>query len=227
MILTLILFSSYSVALAFKIIQNFTKTTGLKLNIEKTQGMAVSSSCNNALLPSITWKNDLINVLGLKIGKLNPKIIWNDNLENLKRQNCPSRYTKKINHLPHRDSLTPYYEQSIRILTKYKITLEELQAGKIKPIYKRLSLTDYNWSDHDKIRWKLTFNDILPNYLKTFNYGIVWNLLPFSHELGKMCIVQAGSGFGCPPFCQMQRHQTNLESTKRYTYKRYPKTIYN
>ena len=42
---------------------------------------------------------------------------------------------KQLNHLPHRDNLSPYYEQSIRILTKYKITLEELQTGKIKPIY--------------------------------------------------------------------------------------------
>ena len=48
--------------------------------------MAVSSSCDNALLPSITWKNDSINILRLKIGKLNSKIIWNDDLENLKRQ---------------------------------------------------------------------------------------------------------------------------------------------
>ena len=84
--LTLTLFGNYSVALAFKIIQNFTKATRLKLNIEKTQGMAVSSSCNNVLLPFITWKNDSINILGLKIEKLNPKIIWNDDLENLKRQ---------------------------------------------------------------------------------------------------------------------------------------------
>ena len=62
-------------------------------------------------------------------------------------------YNLKIfNHLPHRDNLTPYYEQSMRILTKYKTTLEELQTGKIKPIYKRLSLSDYNWSGHDKIR---------------------------------------------------------------------------
>ena len=253
--LALTLFGSYSVAFAFKIIQNFTKATGLKLNIKKTQGMAVSSSCNNALLPSITWKNDSINILGLKIGKLNPQIIWNDNLENLKKQKfsitvpfqtwqaksllakakllpqitytvrtypldtrtqqikeieflnyltnnsatqlcmknlqrptiaggikypnptiyCDLFYIshlfeyfkarkhdlpfkaniylieyeiglvlsktyklKKLNHLPHRDNLTPYYKQSIRILTKYKITLEELQAGKIKPIYKRL-----------------------------------------------------------------------------------------
>ena len=99
---------------------------------------------------------------------------------------------KQLNHLPHRDNLSPYYEQSIRILTKYKITLEELQTGKIKSIYKRLSLTDYNWSDHDKMRWKLTFNDILPNYLKTFNYRTVWNLLPFSHELGKCALCRRG-----------------------------------
>ena len=267
--------------------------------------MAVSFSCNNALLPSTTWKNDSINILGLKIGKLNPTIIWNDDLENLKRQKlsitvpfqtwqaksllakakllpqitytarsypldtrtqqiieteilnyltnnsaiqlcmknlqrltiadgikypyltiyCDLFYIshlfeyfkarkhdlpfnantylieykiglvlsktyklKKLNHLPQRDNLTPYYEQSIRILTKYKITLEELQTGKIKPIYKRLFLSDYNRSDHDKIRWKLTFNDILPNYLKTFNYRTVWNLLPFSHELGKCAL---------------------------------------
>ena len=71
--LTLTLFGSFSVALAFKIIQKFTKATGLKLNIEKTQSMAVSFSCDNALLPSITWKNDLINILDLKIEKLNPK----------------------------------------------------------------------------------------------------------------------------------------------------------
>ena len=99
---------------------------------------------------------------------------------------------KQLNHLPHRDNLTPYYEQSIRILTKYKITLEELQTGNIKPIYKRLSLTDYNWSEQDKMRWKLTFNDILPNYLKTFNYRTIWNLLPFSHELGKCALCRRG-----------------------------------
>ena len=99
---------------------------------------------------------------------------------------------KKLNHLPHRDNLIPYYEQSIRILTEYKITLEELQTGKIKPIYKRLSLSIYNWSDYDKIRCKLTFNDILPNYLKTFNYRTVWNLLPFSHELGKCALCKRG-----------------------------------
>ena len=51
--MTLTLFGTRSVVLAFEIIQNFSEATGLKLNIQKTQGMAVDSSCINNLLPSI------------------------------------------------------------------------------------------------------------------------------------------------------------------------------
>ena len=51
--MTLTLFGSCSVVLAFEIIQNFSEATGLKLNIQKTQGMAVDSSCINNLLRSI------------------------------------------------------------------------------------------------------------------------------------------------------------------------------
>ena len=36
----------------------------------------------------------------------------------------------KLNHLPHRDKLTPFYQQSLGILTQYKITLKELQMEK-------------------------------------------------------------------------------------------------
>ena len=70
------------------------------------------------------------------------------------------------------------------------VRYNKLQIHKLQN--KRLSLTDYNWSEHDKIRWNLTFNDILPNYLKTFNYRTVWNLLPFSHELGKCALCRRG-----------------------------------
>ena len=38
---------------------------------------------------------------------------------------------RKLNHLPHRDKLTPFYQQSLGILTQYKITLKELQQGKV------------------------------------------------------------------------------------------------
>ena len=99
---------------------------------------------------------------------------------------------RKLNHLPHRDKLTPYYQQSLGILTQYKITLKELQQGKINQIYQRLSNSNYIPSKADKFRWKLTSLSILPNYLKTFNYRTVWNLLPFSSELGKCALCKQG-----------------------------------
>ena len=307
--MTLTLFGSRSVVLAFEIIQNFSEATGLKLNIQKTQGMAVDSSCINNLLPSINWQNDFIKILGTKIGRLNPKTIWKDALENLRAQKLsitvpfqtwqaksllakakllpqltytartyplntatqrvieteflnyltnnttiqlcmrnlqrptisggikypnPTIYSnlfyisnlfeyfkirkndlpfnsntylieyeiglilsqiynlRKLNHLPHRDKLTPFYQQSLGILTQYKITLKELQQGKINQIYQRLSNSEYIPSKTDKFRWKLTSQNILPNYLKTFNYRTVWNLLPFSSELGKCALCKQG-----------------------------------
>ena len=84
--LTLTLLGSRSVALAFKTIQHFSEATGLKLNFQKTQGMAVSSSPIPVDLSSINWNNETIKVLGLKIGKLNPKTIWKDSLDNLRTQ---------------------------------------------------------------------------------------------------------------------------------------------
>ena len=89
-------------------------------------------------------------------------------------------HLQKLNNLPHRDHLTRYYEQTIQILTENKISLEELQNGKIKDIYRRLILSDYYPSQADRFRWKLVSQNILPNYLKTFNYRTVWNLLPFA-----------------------------------------------
>ena len=84
--MALTLFGSRSVVLAFEIIQNISEATGLKLNIQKTQGMAADSSCINNLLTSIDWQNDSIKILGLKIGRLNSKTIWKDALENLRAQ---------------------------------------------------------------------------------------------------------------------------------------------
>ena len=51
--LTLTLVGSPSVCLAFKIIEKFSEATGLKLNMEKTQGMMVGSSCIDDRLLSI------------------------------------------------------------------------------------------------------------------------------------------------------------------------------
>ena len=62
--LTLTLVGSPSVCLAFEIIQRFSEATGLKLNMEKTQGMMVGSSCTVDRLPSINWQNESIKILG-------------------------------------------------------------------------------------------------------------------------------------------------------------------
>ena len=84
--LTLTLVGSPSVCLAFEIIERFSEATGLKLNMEKTQGMMVGSSCTDNRLPSINWQNRSIKILGFQIGNVNPRTIWHDSLEGLRKQ---------------------------------------------------------------------------------------------------------------------------------------------
>ena len=91
----------------------------------------------------------------------------------------------KLNHIPHRDYPTPYYQKTLQILKEYEITLQELTNGKIRQIYNRISYPDKRPSRQEIFRWKLVFQNILPNYLKTFNYRTVRNLLPFSFESGE------------------------------------------
>ena len=54
--------------------------------MEKTQGMMVGFSCTDNRLPSINWQNKSIKILGFEIGNVNPKAIWYDSLEGLKKQ---------------------------------------------------------------------------------------------------------------------------------------------
>ena len=297
--LTLTLVGSPSVCLAFEIIERFSEATGLKLNMEKTQGMMVGSSYTDDRLPPINWRNESIKILGFRIGNANPRAIWHDSLEGLRKQkllvnvpfqtwqaksllakskllpqitynahayplntttrnlieseflnyltNNPTinlsmrslqrpindggikfpnpitycdlfyisnlfQYFKtreknipfntetyliefeigltlskmynlpKLNYIPHRDHLTPYYQKTIEILKQYKITLQELTKGKVRHIYNRLSYPDKRPSHQEIFRWNLVTSNILPNYLKTFNYRTVRHLLPFSLE---------------------------------------------
>ena len=84
--LTLTLIGSPSACLAFEIIQKFSEATGLKLNMEKTQGMMVGSSCTDNRLLSINWQNKPTKILGFEIGNVNPRTIWHDSLEGLRKQ---------------------------------------------------------------------------------------------------------------------------------------------
>ena len=87
--LTLTLVGSPSVCLAFEIIQRFSEANGFKFNMEKTQGMMVGSSCTEYCLPSINWQNQSIKILGFQIGNVNPRTIWHDSLEGLRKQKLP------------------------------------------------------------------------------------------------------------------------------------------
>ena len=93
-----------------------------------------------------------------------------------------------LNYIPHRDYPTPYYQITLQILKEYKITLKELIKGKIKQIYSRISYPDKRHSHQEIFRWKLVNQNILSNYLKTFNYRTVRYLLPFSPEPGECAL---------------------------------------
>ena len=73
----------------------------------------------------------------------------------------------KLNHIPHRDYPTPYYQKTLQILKKYKITLQELTKGKIKQIYYQISYPEKRPSSQETFHWKLVNQNILLNYLKT------------------------------------------------------------
>ena len=273
--------------------------------MEKTQGMMVGSSCTDDRLPSINWQNQSIKILGFQIGNVNPRTIWHDSLEGLRKQkllinvpfetwqaksllakfkllpqltynahtypldmtskklieteflnyltNNPTislsmrslqrpindggikfpnpvtycnlfyisnlfQYFKirnkntpfntktyliefefrltlskmynlpKLNHISHRDYPTPYYQKTLQILKEYEITLQELTNGKIKQIYNRISYPEKRPSRQEIFRWKLVSQNIIPNYLKTFSYRTVRNLLFFNPEPGECAL---------------------------------------
>ena len=46
----------------------------------------VGSSYTDDRLPSINWRNESIKILGFRIGNVNPRTIWHDSLEGLRKQ---------------------------------------------------------------------------------------------------------------------------------------------
>ena len=93
-----------------------------------------------------------------------------------------------LNHIPHRDYPTPYYQKIVQILKEYKISLEELTKEKIRQIYNRISYPKKRPSYQETFRGKLVNQNIFPNYLSTFNYRTVHYLLPFSPEPGECAL---------------------------------------
>ena len=292
--------------------------------MEKTQGMMVGSSCTDDRLPSINWQNQSIKILGIQIGNVNPRTIWQDSVEGLRKQKLliyvpfqtwqaeslqakskflpqiiynahtypldttsrrlietkflnhltnnttislsmrslqrpindggikfpnPTTYCDLIyisnlfqyfktreknntfntetyliefeigmslsklydlpilNHIPHRDYSTPYYQKTLQILKEYKISLEELTKEKIRQIYNRISYPNKRPSHQEIFHWKLVNQNILPNYLKTFNYRTVHYLLPFSSEPAKcaLCLQMQDSAVHVFAKCSITR----------------------
>ena len=68
------------------------------------------------------------------------------------------------NHIPHRDYPTPYYQKTRLIFKEYKITLEEINKFTIE--YLILKKRNFH---QETFRWRVVNQNILPNYLKTFN----------------------------------------------------------
>ena len=87
----------------------------------------------------------------------------------------------QLNHLPHKTIPSPYYKHTLELIKKYNITKKELECGKIKNIYTRI-INDLSLATKavtNKSKWKAVHNLIFPNYLKTFNYKLVHNIIPF------------------------------------------------
>ena len=106
---------------------------------------------------------------------------------------------KTLNNFPHRDSLSPFYKHAIEILKKYKITFAEMLKGKLRSIYRRIIASPDNPNVQSKQmnyqRWLMAHHPILPNYIKTFNYRTLCNLLPLRRDPNPN---------SCPLCCQGQ-----------------------
>ena len=77
-----------------------------------------------------------------------------------------------------------FYKQFLEVMNKYNIGKNEIQSMKLRQMYywiveKRKSqilIPSINFPISETR--KKIHNKILPNYLKTFNYKLTWNLLP-------------------------------------------------
>ena len=132
---------------------------------------------------------------------------WSLQLSKSKMYNLP-----KLNHIPHRDYPTPHYQKTLQILKEYEITLQELTNGKIRQINNRISYPDKRPSRQEIFRWKLVSQNILPNYLKAFNYRTICNLLPFSPEPGEcaLCLQYQDSAVHVFARCSIIRQIWNI-----------------
>ena len=77
---------------------------------------------------------------------------------------------------PHRSRPNKIYGEILEIIRVNKIPADLLIEGKIKSIYKYVVSKDYTGGLYPK--YIRLHDSVLPNYLKTFNFNVHYNLLP-------------------------------------------------
>ena len=85
---------------------------------------------------------------------------------------------KVNNRTTHTNQASEVYGHVLEMIKLLKISKEELVCGSVSRIYKRiiLSLNERN----SKLKYYRLLSDVLPSYLKSFNYKLYHNLLPVS-----------------------------------------------
>ncbi|CAK8680067.1 unnamed protein product [Clavelina lepadiformis] len=93
-----------------------------------------------------------------------------------------------LNNLPHTDIRSPYYEKVIEIIKKYDLKKIDLICGSLKKTYNRIiskPRTQSRNTQTERKRWERIHCPELPSYLRTFNFKLESNLLPFNTDINQ------------------------------------------
>ena len=91
-----------------------------------------------------------------------------------------------LNNSPHATTPSKYYKIMITLLQKYDLHTQELHKHSIKSLYNLIIEKKYVLSTRTPtlrlppIRWNWIHHDIIPHYLRNFNYKLVHNILPIA-----------------------------------------------
>jgi len=116
-----------------------------------------------------------------------------------------------LNNSPHATTPSKYYKIMITLLQKYDLHTQELHKHSIKSLYNLIIEKKYVLSTRTPtlrlppIRWNWIHHDIIPHYLRNFNYKLVHNILPIASKFSSF---RLDSNTLCP-LCS-KRYETNV-----------------
>ena len=85
---------------------------------------------------------------------------------------------KPVNNcVPHKITPSAAYAEILNFIVTMNITKQDLIDGKIKNVYENIIYSKVR-GDYIASKWKRVHLPILPNYLKTFNFKVCYDLLP-------------------------------------------------